>query len=85
MNSALLVVGQTLSGIRVTTAFPSVLEAMTSEFVHRLEAPLTLVTKFIPRDSAIYGITQMFLIWIIAFAFWYGSRLIAAGQFDVGG
>jgi ATP-binding cassette subfamily B (MDR/TAP) protein 1 len=84
-SKAIVVVGQTFSGIRVTTAFPAIADAMSAEFVRRLDEPLRVMTAMTPRDTIVFGVTQMILIWTIALAFWFGSRQIADGVFTVGG
>jgi ATP-binding cassette subfamily B (MDR/TAP) protein 1 len=84
-RSAIGVVGQTFSGIRVTTAFPAATDAMSAEFIRRLDAPVKVMTTLTPRDTLVFGMTQMVLIWTIALAFWFGSRQIADGVFTIGG
>ncbi|GAA98095.1 uncharacterized protein L969DRAFT_16116 [Mixia osmundae IAM 14324] len=78
-------IGESFTSIRITSAYPSISEAMNTAVVKGLEEPYKTSARWVPRESLAYAVTQMFLIWIIAVAFWFGSRLIAQGMFTVGG
>lgn len=47
-----------------------------------LVEPLRVATKSFLWSSGFYALATSFYFWVIALVFWYGSRLVASGEYS---